>query len=119
LALTTLYARRSGLPSPLRKVGDPIVVSRKATGTLVLDNLMPGRHLYLLGTGTDGEELQLVLVVGAHHAVRAQERLALALEADHRERKDRRIPGTMSNFNEERVLAVHHWTDSLFSFRTP
>ncbi len=34
------------------KVGDPIVVSRKATGTLVLDNLMPGRNLYLLGTGT-------------------------------------------------------------------
>ncbi|MEH3145042.1 MAG: ferredoxin--NADP reductase [Methylobacterium frigidaeris] len=34
------------------KVGDPIVVSRKATGTLVLDNLMSGRHLYLLGTGT-------------------------------------------------------------------
>ena len=24
----------------------------------------------------------------------------------------------MSNFNEERVLSVHHWTDRLFSFRT-
>jgi ferredoxin--NADP+ reductase len=24
----------------------------------------------------------------------------------------------MSNFNEERVLSVHHWTDTLFSFRT-
>lgn len=34
------------------KEGDPIIVSRKATGTLVLDNLMPGRNLYLLGTGT-------------------------------------------------------------------
>lgn len=33
-------------------VGDPILVSRKATGTLVIDNLLPGRHLYLLGTGT-------------------------------------------------------------------
>jgi ferredoxin/flavodoxin---NADP+ reductase len=32
--------------------GDQIIVSRKATGTLVLDNLLPGRHLYLLGTGT-------------------------------------------------------------------
>ena len=32
--------------------GDPIYVSRKATGTLVTDNLLPGRHLYLLGTGT-------------------------------------------------------------------
>ena len=34
------------------KVGDPIIVSRKATGTLVLDNLKGGRNLYLIGTGT-------------------------------------------------------------------
>lgn len=34
------------------QAGDPILVSRKATGTLVLDNLSPGRNLYLLGTGT-------------------------------------------------------------------
>jgi ferredoxin--NADP+ reductase len=32
--------------------GDPVVVSRKPTGTLVLNDLKPGRHLYLLGTGT-------------------------------------------------------------------
>src|SRR5450432_1357382 len=32
--------------------GDAILVSRKATGTLVLDNLRAGRNLYLLGTGT-------------------------------------------------------------------
>lgn len=34
------------------KVGDPIIVSRKPVGTLVLDDLLPGKHLYLLGTGT-------------------------------------------------------------------
>ena len=34
------------------QVGDPIIVSRKATGTLVLDNLRSGRNLYLVGTGT-------------------------------------------------------------------
>ena len=34
------------------KAGDPVMVSRKPTGTLVLDNLAPGKHLYLLGTGT-------------------------------------------------------------------
>jgi ferredoxin--NADP+ reductase len=34
------------------KEGDAIMVSRKPTGTLVLDNLAPGKHLYLLGTGT-------------------------------------------------------------------
>lgn len=32
--------------------GDPIIIGRKATGTLVLDNLKAGRTLYLLGTGT-------------------------------------------------------------------
>lgn len=32
--------------------GDPVFVSRKPTGTLVLSNLLPGRRLYLLGTGT-------------------------------------------------------------------
>jgi len=34
------------------KVGDRILVGRKPTGTLIHDNLRPGRHLYLLGTGT-------------------------------------------------------------------
>ncbi|AKU12530.1 ferredoxin-NADP reductase [Azoarcus sp. CIB] len=32
--------------------GDPIVVSKKPTGTLVLHDLKPGKHLYLLSTGT-------------------------------------------------------------------
>src|ERR1700758_4707226 len=34
------------------KEGDEIIVSRKATGTLVIDNLEDGRNLYLVGTGT-------------------------------------------------------------------
>jgi ferredoxin--NADP+ reductase len=34
------------------KPGDSITVSRKPTGTLVLTDLKPGKHLYLLGTGT-------------------------------------------------------------------
>ena len=34
------------------KTGDPIVVSRKPTGTLVLRDLKPGKHLYLFGIGT-------------------------------------------------------------------
>lgn len=32
--------------------GDPVLMSRKPTGTLVLNDLKPGRHLYLLSTGT-------------------------------------------------------------------
>ncbi len=34
------------------KVGDPILIGRKAVGTLVQDSLTPGRSLFLLGTGT-------------------------------------------------------------------
>ncbi len=34
------------------KVGDTVLVGRKPTGTLLLDNLLPGKTLYLLSTGT-------------------------------------------------------------------
>jgi ferredoxin--NADP+ reductase len=34
------------------KAGDPIVISKKPTGSLVLHDLKPGKHLYLLSTGT-------------------------------------------------------------------
>lgn len=34
------------------KDGDPVIVGQKPTGTLVLDNLLPGKHLYLMSMGT-------------------------------------------------------------------
>ncbi len=34
------------------KVGDPILVSRKPVGTLVIHDLRPGKHVYLFSTGT-------------------------------------------------------------------
>ncbi len=34
------------------KEGDTILVSRKPVGTLVVDDLRPGKHLYMLATGT-------------------------------------------------------------------
>ena len=34
------------------KVGDPVLIGRKATGTLVTDFLLPGKRLWMLGTGT-------------------------------------------------------------------
>jgi ferredoxin--NADP+ reductase len=34
------------------KPGDKVLVGRKATGTLLMQNLLPGRTLYLLATGT-------------------------------------------------------------------
>ncbi len=42
------------LTSKLQKivVGDEVIVGKKATGTLITDNLLPGKNLYLLSTGT-------------------------------------------------------------------
>jgi ferredoxin/flavodoxin---NADP+ reductase len=42
------------LTSRLQKIqeGDTILVGRKATGTLISDNLLPGQRLRLLSTGT-------------------------------------------------------------------
>ena len=42
------------LTSRLQKIreGDTVLVGRKATGTLVADNLLPGKRLLLLSTGT-------------------------------------------------------------------
>ncbi len=34
------------------KAGDQILVSRKPVGTLIVDDLKPGKHLYLFATGT-------------------------------------------------------------------
>lgn len=34
------------------QVGDKIIVGKKPTGTLLIDYLLPGKHLYLIGTGT-------------------------------------------------------------------
>jgi ferredoxin--NADP+ reductase len=34
------------------KPGDQVLVGKKPTGTLLISDLHPGRHLYLLGTGT-------------------------------------------------------------------
>jgi len=42
------------LTSRLQKIqpGDPILMAKKPTGTLVLDALRPGKRLFLIGTGT-------------------------------------------------------------------
>lgn len=42
------------LTSRLQRIqeGDPLIVSRKPVGTLVLDDLLPGKNLYCLSTGT-------------------------------------------------------------------
>ncbi len=80
------------------QAGDPIIVSRKATGTLVIDNLVAGRNLYLLATGTglapflsvikDPETYErfekVVLVHGVRHIAELafQDEIASALPKD-------------------------------------
>jgi ferredoxin/flavodoxin---NADP+ reductase len=34
------------------QVGDPILIGQKSVGTLVVDDLNPGKHLYMFSTGT-------------------------------------------------------------------
>ncbi|MGA7328771.1 MAG: ferredoxin--NADP reductase [Rhodomicrobium sp.] len=54
LEFFSIKVQNGPLTSKLRhiKPGDRILVGRKPTGTLVLDNLLPGKRLYLLSTGT-------------------------------------------------------------------
>lgn len=70
------------------KVGDEIIVSRKPTGTLLVSDLVPGKHLYMLSTGTGlapfmsliqdpdvYEHFDKIILV---HGVRYQDELAYA-----------------------------------------
>ena len=68
--------------------GDTVVASRKPTGTLVLGDLLPGKHLYLFGTGTglapflsviqDPEAYERFDKIVLVHGVRYQSELAYA-----------------------------------------
>src|SRR5690606_12700644 len=73
--------------------GDMIYVSRKPTGTLVLDHLLPGKHLYLLSTGTglapfmsivrDPETYERFDKIILVHGVRYQDELAYQHYTQH------------------------------------
>jgi len=54
LHFLSVKAAHGPLTSRLQHIrrGDRILVSRKTTGTLLLSGLRPGKHLYLLATGT-------------------------------------------------------------------
>ena len=54
LEFLSIKIENGPLTSRLRDIqpGDQVLVGRKPTGTLVTDYLLPGRNLYLLGTGT-------------------------------------------------------------------
>ncbi len=75
------------------QVGDEVLVGRKPVGTLVLDDLRPGRHLYLLATGTglapfmsivrDPEVYERFERVVLVHGVRYVSELAYAEQLQH------------------------------------
>jgi ferredoxin--NADP+ reductase len=75
------------------RVGDPVLVGIKPTGTLVLSDLLPGRHLYLLATGTglapfmslirDPEAYERFAKVVLVHGVRQASDLAYAHLIEH------------------------------------
>ena len=54
LEFFSIKVQNGPLTSILQKiqVGDKLLVSKKPTGTLVLDDLLPAKHLYMLSTGT-------------------------------------------------------------------
>ncbi len=54
LEFFSIKVQEGPLTSVLQKiqVGDKLLVSKKPTGTLVLDDLLPAKHLYMLSTGT-------------------------------------------------------------------
>jgi ferredoxin--NADP+ reductase len=73
--------------------GDEVIVGRKPVGSLVLDDLRPGRHLYLLSTGTglapfisiiqDPETYERFEKVVLIHGVRQVSELAYAQFIEH------------------------------------
>lgn len=82
------------LTSRLQKieVGDEIMVSRKPTGTLIADNLLPGKNLWMISTGTglapfisiikDPEVYEAFENVIVTHGVRYQSELAYREEIE-------------------------------------
>ena len=75
------------------QVGDTVLVGRKASGTLLTQNLTPGRHLYLLSTGTglapfmavvrDPEVYDLYEKIVLVHGCREVNELAYARMIEH------------------------------------
>jgi len=54
LEFFSIKVAQGALTSKLQhlRIGDEVLVSRKPTGTLTIHDLLPGKHLYLLATGT-------------------------------------------------------------------
>lgn len=124
LEFFSIKVQDGALTSKLQNLrpGDPIVVSKKPTGTLVLHDLKPGKHLYLLATGTGlapflsviqdphtYERFERVILV---HSTRAVSELAYAEFISHE------LPGHEFIGDEVRDKLIYYPTTTRENFRT-
>jgi ferredoxin--NADP+ reductase len=124
LEFFSIKVQHGALTSKLQNLqpGDPIVVSKKPTGTLVLHDLKPGKHLYLLATGTGlapflsviqdphtYERFERVILV---HSTRAVSELAYA------DFISRELPGHEFIGDEVRDKLIYYPTTTRENFRT-
>jgi ferredoxin--NADP+ reductase len=103
--------------------GDPVLLGRKPTGTLVLDALKPGRRLFLIGTGTglapwlsvarDPEAYERFERVIVTHTVRNVSDLA------HRELLEREIFDDELVGDQARAQLTYYPTVTREAFKTP
>lgn len=75
------------LTSKLQHVakGDAILVSQKPTGTLLLEDLKPGRYLYLFVGNLDAKEFEMFFVTRARDTVSAKQRAIFQRKSEHHE----------------------------------
>ncbi len=103
-------------------VGDKVLLSKKPTGTLIQDNLLPGKRLYLLSTGTglapfmsiikDPEIYESYDKVILVHGVRYVSELAYA------ERISEELPNDVFLGDSVRNTLVYYPTVTREAFRT-
>ncbi len=101
--------------------GDTVLIGRKPVGTLLAESLLPGRNLYLLGTGTglapfmslikDPETYEPFARVILVHGVRTVGELAYEREIDH----ELRAHELLGEFTAEKL--VYHPTVTREAFR--
>ncbi len=103
------------------RAGEPVLVGRKPTGTLVQDSLLPGETLWLLGTGTglapfmsivkDPDVYDRFRRVVLVHGVRLRDELA------YRRWIEEELPGHEFLGEQARAQLIYHPTVTREAFR--
>ena len=124
LEFLSIIVQEGPLTSRLQhiKVGDPIYLGKKPTGTLVTDALLPGKRLFMLSTGTglapfmslarDPEVYELFEEIIVVHSVRRVADLA------YRELLESKLEGDPLLEDDQRERFIYVPTVTRESFRT-